>query len=84
MKFALAAAFAVLSLVFLSDLSVAQTNNNKKNAMGASVIGATCTTGQTCSANCDSVGWCSRMVCAGNKWEKRLLSCVGSLCPPKC
>jgi hypothetical protein len=24
------------------------------------------------------------MVCVGNRWEKRLLSCVGSLCPPKC
>ena len=83
MKIALTAALAVLSLAFLSGLSVAQTNN-KKNGMAASVAGATCTTGQTCSANCDSVGWCSRLVCAGNKWEKRLLSCVGSLCPPKC
>ena len=82
MKIALAAALAVLSLVFLSGLAVAQTN--KKNGVAASVAGATCTTGQTCAANCDSVGWCSRLVCAGNKWEKRLLSCVGSLCPPKC
>ena len=82
MKIALAAALAVVSLAFLSDLSVAQTN--KKNGTASSVVGATCNTGQTCSANCDSVNWCSRMVCVGNKWEKRLLSCVGSLCPPKC
>ncbi len=82
MKITLTAALTALALAFLSDLSMAQ--SNKKNGTAASVAGTTCTTGQTCSANCDSVGWCSRMVCSGNKWEKRLVSCIGSLCPPKC
>ena len=83
MKIVLAAALAVLSLAFLSDFSAAQ-GNNKKNTATASMSSAACTTGQTCSTNCDGMGWCSRMVCAGNKWEKRLLSCVGPLCPPRC
>ena len=82
MKIVLTAALAALSLAFLCDLSAAQ--SNKKNGAMASVAGGACTTGQTCAANCDGMGWCSRMVCSGNKWEKRLVSCVGSLCPAKC
>ncbi|MGE3149789.1 MAG: hypothetical protein AB7K04_12050 [Pseudorhodoplanes sp.] len=81
MKAICIAAVGCLSLIVLSDMALAQ---QKKHTAGASIAGQTCTTGQTCSTNCDAVGWCSRMVCAANKWEKRLLSCVGSFCPPKC
>jgi hypothetical protein len=76
------AGIAALLLALFTDISFAQSKKN--NGTTASVAGMTCTTGQTCSANCDAVGWCSRMVCSGNKWEKRLVSCVGSLCPPRC
>lgn len=74
-------AIACVSLALMADLAFAQ---SRKNTAATSVAGQTCTTGQTCAANCNSVGWCSRMVCSGNKWEKRLVSCVGSMCPPKC
>ena len=43
-----------------------------------------CTAGQTCAADCNNVGWCSRMVCVGGKWEKRMVGCVGNSCGPKC
>jgi hypothetical protein len=83
MKVMRVVAIACLSLVLLSDMSFAQSRRNTlPSTAGAS--GTTCTTGQTCAADCDAMGWCSRMVCSGNKWEKRLLSCIGPLCPPKC
>jgi hypothetical protein len=81
MKATRVAAIACLSLALLSDMSFAQ---SKKKEAAPSIAGTTCTTGQTCAANCDGMGWCSRMVCSGNKWEKRLVSCVGTFCPPKC
>jgi hypothetical protein len=45
---------------------------------------ACATVGQTCAADCNAVGWCSRLVCVGGKWEKRLISCVTPFCPRPC
>lgn len=77
MKVILITALTCLSLALVSDAAFAAA---KKKSMAA----GKCNVGQTCAADCNSVGWCSRMVCVGGKWEKRMVGCVGNLCGPKC
>lgn len=76
MKTTLFAALACLSLALASDAAFAAPK--KGAAMGK------CTDGQSCAADCNSMGWCSRMVCSAGKWEKRMMGCFGSMCGPKC
>lgn len=77
MKAVLVAALTCLSLAVVSDAAFAQA---KKKAVTA----AKCTTGQICAADCNNMGWCSRMVCNAGKWEKRMVGCFGAMCGPKC
>ena len=77
MKATLIAAVACLSLVLVSDAAFAQ--SKKQSSMAGK-----CTTGQSCAANCNTMGWCSRMSCNAGKWEKRLVGCFGNMCGPKC
>lgn len=77
MKVVLIAALTCLSLAVVSDAAFAQ---GKKKAPAA----AKCTAGQTCAADCNTMGWCSRMVCNAGKWEKRMGGCFGTMCGPKC
>ncbi len=76
MKITLLAALACLSLALAPDSASAAAKKSMK--MGK------CTAGQTCAADCNTMGWCSRMVCNAGKWEKRMMGCVGSMCGPKC
>ena len=75
MKVALVAVLAVLALAFAADPSFA--------AKKKMVAGSKCQTGASCSADCEN-GWCSRYVCVGGKWEKRLPACNLPVCGPKC
>ena len=73
MKITLFAALACLSLALATDAFAAP-----KKSMGK------CTAGQSCAADCNSMGWCSRMTCNAGKWEKRMMGCFGNMCGPKC
>jgi hypothetical protein len=75
MKIALLAGLTCLSLALVPDTAIAA----KKAAAPAK-----CTAGQTCAANCNTMGWCSRMVCTDGKWTKRMMGCFGNFCGPKC
>lgn len=75
MKTALLAALTCLSLALVSQPADAA---KKAAAPGK------CTTGQSCAANCNAMGWCARMVCDGGKWQKRMVGCFGTFCGPKC
>jgi len=78
MKIQWIAALACLAVALTPGTSLAQ-----KKAPAAA--GKACLTAkQTCSTDCNAAGYCLRMVCAAGKWEKRMVGCLGALCPPKC
>jgi hypothetical protein len=71
-------ATALVSLALAPETALAA----KKKAAKMS---APCTTGAFCSKDCDkTTGWCSRYVCVGGKWEKRVISCLPPFCGPAC
>lgn len=74
MKVLFAVALACLSLTLMTDASFAA---KKKMTV---VAGGACTTGATCATNCEPNGWCTRYVCVGSKWEKRLPGCSQPFC----
>ena len=78
MKIQWVAALAVIAMALTSGTALAQ----KKVPAAA---GKACLTAkQTCSTDCNAAGYCLRMVCAAGKWEKRMVGCFGTMCPPKC
>ncbi len=80
MKKVLFVALACLALALVPDASFAA---GKKKAAKA-IAGGKCTTGQYCVTQCNPTGWCSRYVCVGDKWEKRVVGCVAPWCGPQC
>jgi hypothetical protein len=78
MKVILIALATCVSLALVPDAAFAQAKKKVAAAAGK------CSAGQSCSRDCNTIGWCSRFVCSGGKWEKRMVGCVGGLCGPKC
>ena len=76
MKIAVLTSLACLSLALMLP-------DNALAAKKAAVM-TKCTTGQICAANCNNMGWCSRMTCVDGKWTRRMIGCFGSFCGPKC